>query len=58
MESTPNGTNGGIWQSGQGPAADVDGNVYLMTGNGTFDADTDGRNYGDSFVKLRLEGQI
>ena len=55
--TTPNGTNGGIWQSGQGPAADADGNVYLMTGNGTFDADTNGRNYGDSFVKLRLEGQ-
>lgn len=25
----------GIWQAGQGPAADADGNVYLATGNGT-----------------------
>ena len=54
---TPSGTNGGIWQSGQAPAADADGNIYLMTGNGTFDANTGGRNYGNSFVKLKLEGQ-
>jgi hypothetical protein len=53
---TPTGENGGIWQSGQGPAADADGNIYLMTGNGTFDAsDADGKNYGESFVKLKLE---
>jgi hypothetical protein len=55
--ATPTGADGGIWQSGQGPAADGDGNVYLMTANGTFDADRGGKNYGDSFVKLRLEGQ-
>ena len=55
--STPTGKSGGIWQSGQGPAADAQGMVYLMTGNGTFDADTNGQNYGDSFVKLSLEGQ-
>jgi outer membrane protein assembly factor BamB len=55
--STPTGKSGGIWQSGQGPAADSQGMVYLMTGNGTFDADTGGRNYGDSFVKLNIEGQ-
>ncbi len=54
--TTPTGINGGIWQSGQGPAADADGNVYLMTGNGKFDADTNGQNYGDSFVKLHLDG--
>jgi outer membrane protein assembly factor BamB len=54
---TPTGRSGGIWQSGQGPAADAQGMVYLMTGNGTFDADAGGHNYGDSFVKLNLEGQ-
>jgi len=54
--STPTGDDGGIWQSGQGPATDSAGNIYLMTGNGTFDADAGGQNYGSSFVKLSLEG--
>jgi hypothetical protein len=54
---TPTGQDGGIWQSGQGPAADADGNVYVLTGNGTFDADTNGQNFGNSFVKLKLESQ-
>src|SRR6201999_3402940 len=31
---TPKGDNGGIWQSGQGPAADNNGNICLMTGSG------------------------
>lgn len=52
---TPTGRDGGLWQSGQGPAADAEGNVYLSTGNGTFDAHTGGQNYGDSIVKLKLE---
>src|SRR5262245_41579178 len=53
--STPTGEDGGIWQSGQGPAADSEGNVYLMIGNGTFDATK--KNFGSSFVKLALQGQ-
>jgi outer membrane protein assembly factor BamB len=52
---TPTGNDGGIWQSGQGPAADGDGQIYLMTGNGTMDADKGGKNYGESFVKLKLD---
>ena len=26
-----------MWQSGAGPAADDQGNIYLMAANGTFD---------------------
>jgi outer membrane protein assembly factor BamB len=47
--STTRGTGGGIWQAGQGLVADSNGNLYLMTGNGTFDG-TD--NFSQSFVKL------
>lgn len=53
--TTPNGDEGAIWQAGAGLAADVLGNVYFMTGNGTFStnsADNGQNNFGDSFVKL------
>src|SRR5262249_18908972 len=47
--STPNGNGGAFWQSGRGPAADQEGNVYAVTGNGDYDGI---RNFGESFVKL------
>ncbi len=53
---TPNGERGGIWQSGCGLSADSAGNVYVAIGNGTFDAYAGGTNYGDSFIKLTLNG--
>ena len=50
---TPNGNDGGIWTgSGGGIAGDPNGNVYYISGNGTFDANTGGPDYGDSFVRL------
>jgi len=51
---TPNGSEGGIWLSGSGLSADEDGNIYVVTGNGTFDADTGGSDYGDSVVKVKF----
>jgi len=52
FNDTPDGSQGGIWQSGQPPAVDSNGYLYLMTGNGTFDASIGGRNMSESFVKL------
>src|SRR6266446_884284 len=52
FNDTPNGTLGGIWMSGAGPASDKSGNVYLITGNGTFDANAGGMDFGDTFLKL------
>jgi hypothetical protein len=52
LNLTPNGAGAGIWQSGAGPASDSTGNIYFVTGNGTFDADLGGQAFGDSFVKF------
>jgi len=46
---------GGIWQAGNGPAADAQGNIYIMTGNGAFE---DARRFGSSFVKLNPELKV
>jgi chitodextrinase len=40
---------GGIWQSGQGLNVDSNGNLYVMTANGTWDGVS---NFGESFLKL------
>ena len=52
FNTTPNIGYGGIWMTGNGPAADTNGAVYLNTGNGTFDANSGGVDYGDSILKL------
>lgn len=56
LSITPDGSEGGIWESDTGPAADRSGNVYVPTANGTFDAASGGRDYGDSVLKLALVG--
>ena len=52
FNSTPNGSDGGVWQSGGGLSADAAGNIYLITGNGTFDINKGGSDWGDTFLKL------
>jgi len=49
FNDTPTGTQGGIWSSGMAPAADTNGNIYVMTGNGTFDGTN---NFAMSMIKL------
>jgi hypothetical protein len=50
----PGGKSGGIWMSGTGPVADQAGDIYLQTGNGDYDPKRN--QYGDSLIKLKLEG--
>jgi hypothetical protein len=52
LNVNPDGTQAGIWLSDTGPAVDAEGYLYVPTGNGTFDADKGGRDYGDSVLKL------
>jgi len=49
FNDTPSGSQGGIWQQGRAPAVDASGNVYVITGNGTWDGSA---NFGESFLKL------
>lgn len=49
---TPGGSEGGIWSAGSALAADQRGNIYAISGNGTFDLDRGGPDAGDSFLKL------
>lgn len=54
FNSTANGGKGGIWQAGGGIAADATGVLYFVSGNGTFDANTGGTDYANSYFKLQL----
>jgi hypothetical protein len=62
LNITPNGSDGAIWMSGDGPAADSSGNIYFLAANGTFDdtLDTNGHpehgDYGNAFIKIATTG--
>jgi len=56
---TPDGSDGGIWESGGGLAADDAGNLYAAVGNGTVGVNNDPtnlRNRGESAIKLSVSG--
>jgi hypothetical protein len=64
LNVAPNSSGGGpsIWMSGGGPAADSEGNIYLLTANGVFETTLDAngfpsqQDYGNSFLKLSTSG--
>ncbi|HVN85318.1 MAG TPA: pyrrolo-quinoline quinone [Candidatus Binatia bacterium] len=58
FNDTPDGADGGIWQAGGGLAADGTGDVFCVTGNGTFDADAGGRDFGESVLRLDAFGGL
>ena len=50
------GGGAGLWAGGAAPAIDSSGNIYINTADGSFNADQNGNNYGDTLLKLRLNG--
>ena len=55
FNTSPDGEGSAIWEGGTAPAVDADGALYFSTGDGhDFNADTGGRNYGDSMLKIKL----
>jgi hypothetical protein len=46
---TPEGREGGIWQSGRAPAVGADGSIYFEVGNGDWDGV---RNFGTSVLRF------
>ena len=55
LNTSPDANDGGIWLSDTAPAADDAGNVFVVTGNGRFDAADGGHDFGDSVLKVRLD---
>jgi outer membrane protein assembly factor BamB len=62
LDITPNGEEGAIWQSGAGPATDAEGNIYLLSANGSFDTILNAQgfpsqgDFGNSFLKIAASG--
>jgi hypothetical protein len=52
FNDTPNGGEGGIWMSGGGMSVDSSGNLYAVSGNGTFDANMSGGDYASTIFKF------
>jgi hypothetical protein len=62
LNLTPTGSEGSIWMSGTGLAADSGGNIYFLDANGTFDTTMDANgfpsqgDFGNGFLKVSTAG--
>jgi uncharacterized protein (TIGR03437 family) len=52
FNDSANAFQGALWMGGAAPAADAEGGIYVVSGNGPFDGDSNGADLGDSFIKL------
>ncbi len=50
--STPDATQGGVWESATGLGVDAHGHLLLVTGNGPFTVDDGGTEAGDSLLEM------
>jgi hypothetical protein len=64
LNLVPNGSEGAIWMSDTGPAADSAGNIYVLDANGDFDTtmNTSGfpanGDFGNAFLKISTSGAL
>ena len=64
LNLTPNGSQGSIWMSGDGLAADSTGNLYFLDANGTFDTTLNASgfpskaDFGNAMIKLSTSGTL
>jgi len=64
LNVVPNGSEGAIWMSDTGPAADSSGNIYLLDANGDFGTTLNAGgfpsngNYGNAFLKISTAGGL
>lgn len=64
LNITPNGSEGAIWMSGAGLAADSSSSIYFLAGNGTFETELNSAgfpskgDYGNAFLKLSTSGGV
>jgi hypothetical protein len=56
--ATANGWAGGIWMAGQGISVGEDGNLFVVTGNGTTSADNNDYSGGRSESLIKLSPQL
>lgn len=61
LDAAPDAGEAGIWMSGAAPAVDEQGRLYVLTGNGGFDATSTAApndDYGDSLLELSQSLQV
>jgi immunoglobulin I-set domain protein len=64
LNVVPNGSEGALWASGAGLAADNSGNIYFLDANGDFDTSMNAGgfpsngNFGNAFIKLSTSGGL
>lgn len=64
LNLTPNASEGAIWGSGAGMAADTSGNIFLLDANGVFDSTLNSSgfpsegDYGNAFLHLTTNGGL
>ena len=64
LDITPNGSDGSIWMSGAGLAADPSNFIYFLAANGTFDTTLNSSgfpvngDFGNAFMKLSTSGSL